>query len=117
MDEEKVLQLERTWGVAPVEGDLDTVGRVVADDWVGVAPTGETMSKADLLEMLAANPGVFDTVAYDDVSVRVYGAAAVVMSAFRGTGKEMTLSQRYLRVYAKRNGEWQCVATQIVPTA
>lgn len=117
-DEERVLALERTWATAPLEGDLDTVARVVADDWIGwigVAPTGETMSKRGLLAMLASRPGVFDSVEYRELEVRVFGRTAVVTSAFRGVGATLTLSQRYLRVYAERGGRWRCVATQIAP--
>lgn len=112
-DAETVAALEATWGTAPVAGDLETVARVVADDWVGVAPTGQTMSKTDLLEMLASRPNIFDSVQYSDVNVRVFGNTAVVTSLFEGSGK-VELRQRFLRVYARR-GEWQCVMTQIVP--
>ena len=114
-DAETVLALEATWSTAPVTGDLETVARVVADDWVAVAPTGQTMNKTDLLEMLASRPNVFDTVQYSDVSVRVFGDTAVVTSLFEGSG-EVELRQRFLRVYAKRDEAWQCVATQIVPS-
>ncbi len=31
-DTKTVLALEATWGVSPLTGDLDTVGKVVADD-------------------------------------------------------------------------------------
>lgn len=70
-DTEKVLALEETWGVAPVTGDLETVNSVVADDWIGIAPTGQTMSKTDLLEMLASRPNVFDSVKYGEVTVKL----------------------------------------------
>jgi hypothetical protein len=62
--EEEILALEATWHVAPLDGDVETVSRVTADDWIGVGPRGEVMNK---------------------------------------------------RVYANRDGRWQCVATQIVP--
>lgn len=114
-DAETVLALEETWGTAPVAGDLDIVASVVADDWVGVAPTGQTMRKTDLLEMLASRPNVFDFVQYSDVAVNIFGSTAVVTSFFQGSGK-LELRQRLLRVYAKRDEAWRCVATQIVPS-
>ena len=83
---EKVLELERTWDVAPLEGDLDPAARVVANDWVGVTAPGETVSRTDLLEIPASELGVFDAAIHDDVSVRVFGAAAVVTSAFYRRG-------------------------------
>lgn len=75
-DTKTVLALEATWGKAPLIGDLDTVGKVVADDWLGVAPTGQTMTKGDLLEMLASRPGIFDSAEYSDASSNVRGTGA-----------------------------------------
>ena len=113
-DAEEVLELENTWSVTPLESDLDTVASVVADDWFGVAPIGETMNRSDLLSMLASNSGIFDSVKYSDIKVSIFGDTATVTSAFHGIGKELTLTQRYMRVYAKRENEWRCVTTQIV---
>lgn len=114
-DTEAVLALERTWGVAPRTSDLETVSSVVADDWLAISPTGQTMTKGDLLAMLASRPNVFSSTTYSEVSVSLFGSAAVVTSLFHGVGEALELKQRYLRVYAKRGGRWQCVATQIVP--
>ncbi len=112
--QEEILALEATWHVAPLEGDLQTVSRVTADDWIGVSPTGEVMSKVDLLEMLS-HPAPFDSAFYDQVQLYVYGQTAVVTSFFHGVGKDVEFEQRFMRVYANRDGRWQCVATQIVP--
>ena len=116
MDAEAVLALEKTWSKAPREGDLETVSHVVADDWLGVGPAGQTMTKKDLLGMLASHPNLFETTEYSDVRLSLFGSAAVVTSAFRGVGKELELKQRYMRVYAQRGGDWRCVATQIIST-
>jgi len=114
-DTETVSTLEETWSKAPRAGDLETVSKVVADDWLGFGPTGQSMTKGELLEMLASNPGVFDLVKYSEVELSLFDDAAVVTSAFYGVGKKLELRQRYMRVYAKREGRWRCVATQIVP--
>ncbi len=113
-DTEAVLALERTWGVAPRMGDLETVSRVVADDWLATSPTGQTMTKEDLLAMLASNPHVFNSTTYSEVNVSLFGATAVVTSFFHGVGEALELKQRYMRVYAKRRGRWRRIATQIV---
>ena len=113
--EEEILALEATWGTAPLEHDTETVNRVTADDWVGVGPTGTMMSKTELLDMLASHSSPFESASYDDVQLHVYGQTAVVTSLFRGEGEDGTFEQRFMRVYASRDGRWQCVATQIVP--
>jgi ketosteroid isomerase-like protein len=112
---EEILALEATWRTAPLEGDVQTVGRVTADDWIGVTPSGEVMSKADLIEMLSARPAPFERAVYDDVKLYVYGQTAVVTSLFRGLGEDIQFEQRFMRVYANRDGVWQCVATQVIP--
>ncbi len=112
---EQVLALEKTWSTAPIEGDLETVADVLADDWICVAPTGETMGKADLLKALSSRKNVFDSANYTDVKVKIFDKTAIVTSFFHGVGKELTLKQRYMRVYVNRHNKWQCVATQIIP--
>jgi ketosteroid isomerase-like protein len=112
---EEILALESTWHVAPLVGDVETVSRVTADDWIGVAPTGAMMNKAELLDMLSSRPAPFESVVYQDVKVHVYGHTAVVTSLFRGEGQDLDLVQRFMRVYAHRDGRWQCVATQVIP--
>ncbi len=114
-DTEAVLALEETWWKAPSEGDLETLSKVVADDWRGVGPTGRTATKQDLLELLVSRPG-FDSVTYDEVELALFGDTAIVTSSFYGFGEGLELKQRYMRVYAKREKRWRCVATQIVPT-
>jgi hypothetical protein len=49
------------------------------------------------------------------VLIYVYGQTAVVTSRFRGGGQDVEFEQRFMRVYANRDGQWQCVATQVVP--
>jgi ketosteroid isomerase-like protein len=112
---EEILALEATWRTAPLEGDIQTVSRVTADDWIGVAPTGAVMNKADLIKMLSSRSAPFESAVYDDVQIHVYGQTAVVTSLFRGQGQDIQFEQRFMRVYAKRGGVWQCVATQVVP--
>ena len=89
---EDILALEATWSVAPLEADLQTVKRVTADDWIGVAPTGEIMTKADLIERLSG-PIPFDSVVYEDVKIHVYEHTAVVTSFTRAEGKDIKLEQ------------------------
>jgi ketosteroid isomerase-like protein len=112
---EEILALESRWHVAPLAGDVETVSRVTADDWIGVGPTGAVMSKAELLDMLSSRPAPFESAVYENVQVHVYGHTAVVTSLFRGEGRDLELVQRFMRVYAHRDGRWQCVATQVIP--
>jgi ketosteroid isomerase-like protein len=50
--------------------------------------------------------------------LRVFGDGAVVTGRLSGVGRdeagaEFSLRQRFTRVYAKRGGAWQAVATQV----
>ncbi len=116
-DREIVLALEKTWGIAPLEGDTETVNNVVAEDWFAISTTGETMDKSTLLKNLISNQHIFDSLHYDDIKIKIFENTAVVTSSFEGIGKELTLNQRFMRVYSKRDATWKCVATQIVAAA
>jgi hypothetical protein len=44
--------------------------------------------------------------------VRIYGETAVSTGLVTGVGQSGSDKIRYMRVFVKRNGQWQIVATQ-----
>ncbi len=75
------------------------------------------MNKQQLLEMLESKPAPFDSADYSEQQIQIFDNTAVVTSLFHGLGDSLDLRQRFMRVYAKRNQVWQCVATQVIPLA
>ena len=116
-EESELRRIDREWNEAYPRRDVEALGRILADDWTCVDGSGRLVSKAELIERVASNPNPFDSHEFDEFTLRVYGDAAVVTGRLTGRGREggreFVLSQRYTRVYARRGGAWQAVATQV----
>ncbi|HKC25414.1 MAG TPA: nuclear transport factor 2 family protein [Thermoanaerobaculia bacterium] len=114
--EEKVLlEVEARRRDAIRKGDVATLKQVYAEDFRGIVGNGSPIERAELLEILAKTDpkASFDA---DEISVRVFGDAAVVTGRLTGTapGAPTTVS-RYVHVYVKRGSAWQCVFGQSTP--
>src|SRR2546430_13434966 len=73
------------WTAAEQSGDADTLERLLTEDFVGVGPLGFTLSKKDWLERYA-NGLRYETFGLEEVQVRQYGDAAVVVARQAGRG-------------------------------
>ena len=97
---------------------MAALGRILADDWTAIDGAGRVVSKRQLLERVASHQPQFDRHEFDEFSLRIFGDAAVVTGRLSGAGRdeeggEFSLRQRFTRVYVKRGGAWQAVATQV----
>lgn len=100
-------------------GDLATYDRIVADDYVAFEASGKTSSKAEIMASYRSGARKYTDLAIFDVAARIFGDTAVVTAKTRGFRKEgdrdVLNRVRYIRVYAKRNGEWRAVAQMAAP--
>jgi ketosteroid isomerase-like protein len=113
--ERVLLEVEAQRRDAIQKGDVATLKQVYAEDFRGIVGNGSTIERADLLEILAKTDPKTSFEA-DEISVRVFGDAAVVTGRLTGTaaGAATTVS-RYVHVYVKRGATWQCVFGQSTP--
>ena len=111
-----VLDAERRWAQSLVKGDLETLGRLYADDLVYVHSGGNVESKTEFLDRVRKGGLKYQKVELVDPRVRVYGEAAVVNGAFDVSvivnGQPTTHRVIYVHVYARKDGEWRLVAHQ-----
>ena len=119
-EEEELLRLDREWNEAYPRLDLAALGRIIADDWVCIDGAGLLITKRRLLERVSAAESFPPSHEFDETSLRLFGDAAVVTGRLsfdapdgEGGGGLVRARQRYTRVYAKRGGRWQAVATQV----
>jgi Domain of unknown function (DUF4440) len=116
-DEETVLGLSNAWNDAYMRRDIMALEKILADDWVCIDGSGELIGKLDLLERVRLSPGFLKDARFDETSVKMLDSAAVVTGRLSGIMNDedgtFELVQRYMRVFAKRDGEWQAVATQV----
>ncbi len=116
--EQAIREIEGRYRDAVMRQDVAAVGRILADDFIATSSRGEIRDKAKELDDIKPSPDFkMEAFNLDDLSVRIFGDAAVVTGrctlqvAFKG--KSGTSVFRYTRVYVKRNGQWQVAAQQL----
>lgn len=114
--EQELIKLEKEWADAVVKVNLTALGRILADDFAGTDPDGMLWTKTKSLDVLKSGEDKVSAASLDDLKVRVYGDAAVVTG--RSTvkevyqGRDVSGQYRFTDTFVKRDGRWQCVATQ-----
>lgn len=107
-DEQSVLQVTRDWLDAEERHDSKTLQRIIADDFQGTAPRGNTLFKEDVVPTEGIRAGGL-SITTSDVKARIFGETAVVT----GHGVQKAGEKRELRftvVFTKRDNRWQMVA-------
>jgi ketosteroid isomerase-like protein len=114
--EQSVMQMEEALRVAVTKGDMKAYGRLVSDDYVFTNQDAVVRTKAQMVSAYDAGTIKYETIKFDEIKVHAYGDTAVVTGRSTQTGKDngkdFAGQYRYTRVYVKRQGRWQIVATQ-----
>lgn len=118
--EREVRKLEREWLDAYEKRDAEIMNRILSDDFKLTFSNGSVQTKVDILAQLksaqdSAQPSPkFST---EDVQSRVEGDTVILTGRFIQTmerdGQTRTMQMRYTDTYAKRQGHWQVVASQL----
>lgn len=113
-DLEQVKELDEAWNRAYVERDLEVLDRLLADDWVGLTPGHDVIMKEVLLggQRQASAEAV---ITFTRGETWVFGDTAVTTGSTTVSAPNVSIQQRFTRVWSKRDGRWQAVAVQIVP--
>lgn len=119
--EQEVWQVLRELTEALLWDDFAALDRIYADDYTLTAANGESRNKARRMVALKSGDVKNLSIDRDDVSVRVYGDAAVATGRttfkVRIKGEERSKVQRFIHVLVKRQGKWQIVAQQMTRIA
>jgi ketosteroid isomerase-like protein len=115
-EEQALIQLERAWDAAFVAKDMRFIERVLADEFVATYGDGTRGDKAaEMTQTLDFDQRV-DSSVLDGFRVRIYGDTAVVWFSRHMTGpkagKITSVTYRFVDVFVKRAGRWQCVSSQ-----
>ena len=106
--EEVVLQLTRDWLAAEEHHDRAALQRIIADDFQGTSPMGNTIFKHDVVPSDGAQSGGL-SISTSELKARVFGDTAVVTAhGIQKAGEKREL--RFTVVFAKRDDRWQMVA-------
>ena len=109
--------LSERWFQAWLEKDAATVERLVAEDYIYVAPSGLTLDRQAILAIIRSPSYRLDRGTRTEVVVRALGPeAAVVRHRYQGAGSfegtSFTDDHRCVMVWEKHAGEWRLVMEQ-----
>jgi ketosteroid isomerase-like protein len=112
----QVEKLEETWRTAQLNGDVDTMDRLLSDDYIGITMNGQVVTKIQQLDRMRARTLALTKIDLDDVKLKLIGQTAVQTAVVtsraevEGTndGESLHGTYRYTRVYARMpNGSWK----------
>jgi ketosteroid isomerase-like protein len=110
----EIEALEQQWRQAIVTNNVAAMGRLLADDYIGITSNGTIETKQQAVDQRRAGTIRITRLDITDIHVRVYGDTAVVNSVadLEGTNGATDISgqYRYTRVYNRRLGEWKIVS-------
>ncbi len=113
-------QLNDEWVKAIVRHDVDTLDRIMADDFLFAYPL-EGDDKAQFLSDVIAGNLRVEFLTRDNVSVRIWGDTAVVTGRDSAKwfyqGREWSGHYKIIHIYAHRDNDWKLVALQACPIA
>jgi ketosteroid isomerase-like protein len=119
--EQTLMQLERDWSQASLKKDIDTLNKIMADDWVNIDFQGKVVTKAQTIASLKSGLPATQAAGLGEMKVRVFGDSAIVTGSDTGKsgskGKEVIEKYLWTDVFVRRNGRWQAVASQSTKVA
>ncbi|MDQ3693343.1 MAG: nuclear transport factor 2 family protein [Chloroflexota bacterium] len=111
-----VADAERELAAAHLTLDLAVLDRLFHHDYVIVQSDGGTETKAEILASFQTGERRWDLAEVDQLDIRDYGAAAVVIGRWRATGHNrqtpFDYAARFLSLWVKDDSRWQNVAYQ-----
>lgn len=115
-EEQALLELERGFTAAAMKRDMAFFDRHVAREYVQVVD-GNAVNFAAVLADMKAGTMRIESAALSDMKVHVVGDAAIVSLAGKATGtykgKPFADGSKGFDVFAKRDGRWQVVYSQM----
>ena len=99
----EVEGLEEQWRQAQLAGDVATMDKLLADDFVGISITGQANTKEQQLDRIRNRRLVLTRIVLQDSKVKLLGSVAIVTSLAEvegsNEGTPMKGMYRYIRIY------------------
>ncbi len=111
-----LMALERHWNDAILRNDSAAAGAFMAAEWTEVTSDGSLLTRDEDLEELVGGYHA-TSLRPSAITVHVYNNAAVVsgisdeQSSYKG--KDTSGKFRWMDVWVRRAGRWQCVASTV----
>jgi ketosteroid isomerase-like protein len=116
--EQLIRQLNDDWVKAIMRADVETLNRVMADDFFFTYPL-EGDDKAQFIADVTSGDLKIAHISREQLSVRVFGSTAVLTARDSATwlyhGRELSGQYKIISIFAERAGRWQLCAFQACP--
>jgi ketosteroid isomerase-like protein len=116
-DQQALIKVTHDWATARQQANLSAVDRITAPDWMFTNPEGVLISKAQADANLKTGVIKFTSFKLDDIAVHVHGDTAVVFALQTQQltlgGNQISGQFRSTDTFVKRDGRWQCIASQV----
>ncbi len=120
-DEQTIRQTLTELMNALSRNDVETVGRIYADDYQIVLQDGTTTTKAERLNAMKSGSLRYNALVFDNMKIRQYGSAAVATYQVTGksvtSGGEQNLNHQATVTLVKNGSRWQVVSSQLTNNA
>ena len=115
--EKKIMQLERDWGDALTKHDIAALDRILADDHTVITKDGSVLTKQQELANYSSGESSGELFDFEPMKIRFFGDVVLVTGGHREKsqyhGRNTSGHYRWIDVFAKRNGRWQAVSSQL----
>ena len=117
-----LMDCEIDWANAYLKGDTARLAEIEASDYTGTDPSGHVSNKAQDIADVKSGTFKAESFKLDDMKVTMVNATAAVVtgrSTIKGTykGQDISGQYRFTDTWVKRQGRWQCIASQATPLA
>jgi ketosteroid isomerase-like protein len=113
---EEIRALEAAFDEAIVRSDVSVLDKMTSDDFTLISLNGQLHAKAEVLKYFATHASEYEYRKTDELTVRMYGDAAVVIGRTTQTvqenGKDRSDAYRFTRLYIRKKGRWLLAASQ-----
>jgi ketosteroid isomerase-like protein len=117
----ELIEFRNRYIEAEENRDMAFLDKILADDFFALNPQGRLLNKAQQLENLKRPDRTLKVLNPRETQVRFYGDGKVAILTEHVTvdgtdkGQHFGGEYRFLRVFAKQNGEWKVVLAQGAP--
>jgi ketosteroid isomerase-like protein len=108
----QIEDLEHQWRQATLNDDVATMDKLLSEDYLGITPNGELLTKTQLLDRMRNHIVAITKLEISDMKIKRVGSIAIVTSLAllegEANGNPMSGSYRYTRVYQHLpSGVWR----------
>ena len=120
---ERIEKLAEEWAAAGLRGDTYSLAEILAEDFVGVGPRGFTLTKSQWLSRHDTGSLGYEAFGLDEMEVRSYGDAAVMVcrqsaeGVYEDENGRFDISDQFRAtlVFVRQGGRWQLAGLQLSP--